>query len=522
MPQPRFITSDSQMIAPGVYVKENAPAVPIRGQRTRRVAFAGECVRGPTGRVVICDSYQRFVDIFGGRDKNSNGGTALGHVWRALQGKRWGAIGVVRVAAAAAVKASFTLETAAGGAGTAIVRVDAANVGTWGNDVLVKVTAATNGDAAYWNLRVKLYGREFVYENICTTGMDNTNSVIGTDDATLIRLVVLASGRPVNNAATVDGADADGYVNLGETVAGFTSVAGTDGTVADSDFTGVGDADPIPLLNSYAGIHACAIVGRSNTAIKNAVETASASSNQRVWFLCPDSATVTRSSAITERASLVGDRMSYWFNHVYITDPVTKEEIAEEPFLFPMSIISQTDPDVHVGDFDNVTLTRAARRVYNELDPSARDALTTGGVSFMLHDQDQFGNDVIIPGHAVTCDLSVNNRDLDGRYMKDFILDAIAQRLRGDQFKGNTPANRANRASAVCTFLDNMARNDRYVLRDDDGRPQYQYVNDSSVNSSIDQADGTQRELLICQLIPKNIRIQLNATIGVDASISEQ
>src|SRR3990172_9155345 len=111
MPQPRFITSDSQMIAPGVYVKENAPAVPVRGQRNRRAGFVGQCVRGPTGKVVICDSYQRFIDVFGGRDKNSNGGAILGHVWKALQGKRWGAIGVVRAAAAAAVKASFTLES---------------------------------------------------------------------------------------------------------------------------------------------------------------------------------------------------------------------------------------------------------------------------------------------------------------------------------------------------------------------------------------------------------------------------
>lgn len=522
MPAVRYITSDSQMIAPGVYVKENAPAVPIRGQRNRVIAFGGQCVRGPVGRLVMCDSYQRFLDVFGGRDYNANGGTIIGHVWKALQGKRWGRIGVYRAAAAAAATASFTLESAAGGAGTVIGVLSASSPGLWGNDVQFKVTAATNGDAAYWNLRVKLYGKEYVFENICTTGMDNSTQVIGNDDGTLVRFTRSNSGRPVNNAASTDGADSDGWTNLGETVTDFTSVAGTDGAIADSDYTAADGL--IDTLNSQIGIHAVAVVGRSNSTIKDAIETAAATANQRVWFICPDAASTTRGDAITERAGLVGGRMSYWFNHVYITDPVTLEEVVEEPFLYPMSIISQTDPDVHVGDTDNAQYTRSARRVYNDnLDGPKRDALTTGGVSFMLHDQDQNGNDIIIPGNAVTCDFARNNRELDGRYMKDFILDALAQRLRGDQFKGNTPLNRANRASACSTFLEGLARNDRYVLRTSAyPKGEFQYVNDETVNNADDQADGDQRELCVVRLIPKNIRILLNATIGTDATVTEQ
>jgi len=101
-------------------------------------------------------------------------------------------------------------------------------------------------------------------------------------------------------------------------------------------------------------------------------------------------------------------------------------------------------------------------------------------------------------------------------------MDALAQRLRGDHFKGNTPTNRADRASACSSFLNTLAKSGRYIQTSEDGVPQYQYVNDMSVNSEADQADGLQRELLIARLIPKNKRIQLNATIGVDATISEQ
>lgn len=521
MPQIRYITSDSQMIAPGVYIKENAPASPVRGQRTRRAGFAGQCVRGPTGKAVLCDSYGRFLDVFGARDKNTSGGTILGHVWKALQGKYWGAIYVVRVAAAAAVKASFTLETAAGGGGTAVLRVDASSVGTWGNDVGWKVLAATNGDANAFNLSIRLYGKLYLFENIkITTGFDNTNVVIGTDDATLIRLAKLADGRPNNSTPSTDGADTDGYTLLGQTVAGYTSVLGTDGVIADSDYTVAGG--PIDTLNGTIGVHACAVVGRSNTAVKTAIATAAASASQKVWFACPDSETVTQSTAITERATFNTQRMSYWFNHDYITDPITREEIVEEPFLFPMSVITQTDPDVHVGDFDNANLYAACRRVYNALTDPNRDAMTTGGLSWMQQDFDASGNLVNIAGNAVTCDFAVNNRDLDARYMKDFLLDAIGQRLKGDQFKGNSRKNRANRAGACSSFLNALAKSQRYVNTLEDGTPQYQYVNDATVNSSADQAQGIQKELMIVQLIPKNKIIELQATIGVDAKISEQ
>lgn len=523
MPEISYITSQSQMDAPGVYVIERAPAVPIRGQRNRVIGLAGQCVRGPVGRAVEITDYKRFEAVFGGRDKNSNGGTIIGHVWKALQGKRWGKFFVVRVAAAAAVKASFTLESAAGGGGTANLRVDASSPGTWGNDVGIKVTAASNGDANYFDLLVRLYGVVTRYANInIQAGIDNTNQVIGTDDATLIRLVKLADGRPVNNAASTDGADADGFVKLGQSVASYTSVAGTDGSIADADYTSTASTGPITILNKKKGIHACAIVGRSNSAVRGAIVTASATTAQRTWFMCDNDETVTQATAITTRAAINSQRISFWWNHVYLTDPITLEEMVEEPFLLPMCIISQTDPDVHVADFDNAIYSKYARRCYNELDRSDRGALDTGGLSFVWQDEDANGNVAILPGNGLTCSFTPNDKQLDGRYMKDFILDLVAKALIGSMFKGNTPEARAERAGAVTGALNDLARTQRYVQKNDKGVPQFKYVNDGSVNVVADQQDGDQQELLICTLIPKNLRIVLNAVIGTDAVVTEQ
>lgn len=627
MPQVRYITSESQIGAPGTYVLEQAPASPVKGQKVRTVGLAGQCSRGPVGKYVYCNSYKRFLDVFGSRDHNSNGGTVYGHIWRALQGKYWGGMYIARVAAAAAVKASFTLESAAGGAGVALLTVTAYGPGIEGNDIQIKVTDATNGDANYFNLVTKLYGVVKLYQNVTIqTGLDNTNQVIGTDDATLIRVTKVADGRPYSSIASIDGADSNGYTKLGTAVvykqldlstktthantvirsrlpnttphvvflhasvgaagvltevgnvvtinyltatttvtqlealigtstlievltpgtganiltqpaddftdtalgagASFTSVVGADGGIADSDYIAAGG--PMELLNNTRGIHAAAVVGRSNTAIKAKVAALNLLTAQRVWFICPDDSTIQVAAAVTERAALFGGRMSYWFNHEYIIDSITLETIQVEPFLLPMSIISQTNPDVHVGDFDNAVYTGGSQGVTFELSDADRDSLNgtdsvPGGVSFIHRDLDAVGNDVVIPGNALTCDFAENNEDLDGRYMKDFLLDALAQRLRGDQFKGNTKKNRAARAAACSGFLTTLAKNDQYIMRDEtSGKPQFTYKNDETVNTTQDQAGGLQREVLIAQLIPKNKQILLSATIGVDATISEQ
>lgn len=522
MPQPRYITSESQIGAPGVYILEQAPASPVRGQRRRTGGFAGQCVRGPASKPILCQSYQRFVDVFGERDHNSNGGPVYGHVWRALQGKYWGPIYVVRVAASDAVKASFNFESAAGGGGTEIIEVEAYGSGIDGNEIQAKVTAATNGDANYFNLVVKLYGKVKLFPNItCHLALDNTNQVIGNDDGTIIRVTKLAPGRPVNNAPSTDGADADGYLFLGQTVANYTSVAGSDGTIADTDYTVAGG--PMEILNNTRGVQACAVVGRMNTNIKAKIALLGSIAAQRVWFECPDDETISVNDAVTERAAIFGGRLSYWFNHEYITDPITLETILVEPFLLPMSIITQTDPDIHPGDFDNVAFVGGSRGIFAELSDPDRDLLDGGGVSFINRDLDANGNSVVIPGNALTCDFAVNNEDLDGRYMKDFILDALGQRLRGDQFKGNTKKNRAARSAACSGFLTTLAKNDRYIMRDEDtGKAQFTYTNDLSVNNTDDQARGLQREKLVARMIPKNKELLLMATIGVDATITEQ
>src|SRR6478735_3441232 len=102
MPAPYFTTNDSDIgRLEGLYIKERKPPIAIQGVSRNRVAVAGATVRGPIGVAVEVGSVQRFLDIYGPRNKD-NSGTITNMVWKFLLNKQFGGITVVRAAAAAA------------------------------------------------------------------------------------------------------------------------------------------------------------------------------------------------------------------------------------------------------------------------------------------------------------------------------------------------------------------------------------------------------------------------------------
>lgn len=524
MPALRFQSGTSDAFgAPGTYIKELATSAPVQGLFLGITGVVGECVRGPVGRYVEIQSFQRFVDVFGGRDKGINGGAVVGKIWAALQGKSFGILYVVRAAAAAAVAASFALEAAAGGAGTPILTITASSVGTWGNDVGWKVAAASDGDANHFNLSIQIYGKTFLYENIDVSGTnDNTAIVVDNDDAVPIVLTKLAAGRPVNSVPTVDGADANGYTKLGQVVAGFTAVAGTDGVIADTDFTGTGKG--MEIINSTLGINTCFVAGRSNTAIKAKILALCPTANLRLWLSCPDSETIGLAAAVTEVGTLRDRRLAYVFNHTYITDPVTGLQMVEEPVARMASVLSQIDPDVHPGVVDTADLNKAVIRTQLELGDADRDLADRNGITYFSRDLDANGNQVFLYGNGRTTDLTVNNSQIDGQRQKYFLIAGLGQRMRGDEKKSNTAAVRRARKAAFEAWLTELAlgQPQRFVATDDKNVPQFEVKNDSQVNAQTDVDAGIQRDLVRVKLITKNLYLQLQVEIGTGVTFSFQ
>lgn len=528
MPQPRYQSGLSDAFgAPGTYIKELAVSAPVRGVFRNITGITGEAVRGPVGRYVEINSMQRFVDVYGGRDKGVNGGTAVGLMWLALQNLQFGKLYVVRAAAAAAVTASFDWETTAGGGGTAVLRISATSPGTWGNDVMFKVSAASNGVATSFNLTIQLYGKFYIYENlnINTAADDNLSIVVGADDANPVVLTKLASGRPVNTAAGVDGADTNAYVNLGEVVASFTSVAGTDGAIADTDFTGAGKT--MEILNNARGVDQWFVAGRSNAAIKTKLLALAAVANNKLVLGCPDSSAVTLATSITEAGTLRDKHLVYAFNHATMVDPVTGGQYTAEPHAILAAIMSQIEPDVHPGVSETSDFTKGIVRLTNELSDTDRDSADLAGVTFLNRDLDQSGNQVWLFGNGRTTSLTNNDSQIDGQRSKFFLVAGLAQRMRGDEKKPNTAYNRAARKAAFEAWLTELAAGGgpgaRFVNSDELTKvPLFEVKNDQQVNAPSDWQAGIQRDLVRVQLIPKNLYLQLQIQIGTNVTFTIQ
>ncbi len=523
MPQPRYQSGLSdQFGAPGVYIKELGISAPIAGIFKGVTGITGECVKGPVGKIVYCQSYQRFVDVFGGRDKGINGGTVIGKIWQTLQGKQFGMLAVTRAAAAAAVAASFTLETAAGGAGAAVFTLTATSPGTWGNDVMFKVVNASNGVATSFGLLVQLYGKNYLYDNLSYNSTDDNGAlVVGSDDATPVVLTKILPGRPNNSIALTDGADVNGYQKLGTVTAGFVVVTGTDGAIADTDFTGTGKA--MELLNAERGVDHCLVANRSNSAIKTKILALAPVANNRLWLSCPDNETISLATAVTEVGTLRDKHIVYCFNHEYIVDPVTGAQIIDEPHGWMASILSQTDPDVHPGVVETSDLTKSVVRQYNSLADADRDLCDANGITFFNRDLDQSGNAVWLFGNGRTTDLAVNNAQIDGQRSKFYLVAGLAQRMRGDEKKPNTKAIRAARAAAFTGWLTELALGGRFVALDPVSNvPLIEVKNGLEVNVQTDWDAGIQRDLVRAKLIPKNLYLQLQVQIGTTVTFTLQ
>lgn len=508
MPAPLFTSNDAKIRElEGLYIKERNPPATIRGVLFSAVGMFGQTLKGPVGKVVEITSEARFLAVFGGRDTGT--GVLVNHVWKALLNKGMAKVAVVRVAAADAVKASFTLESAAGGLGTAICRVDASSPGVWGNQLGIKVEAASDGTATKFDLLVRdgITGKVTRYANLNLDGTaDNTATVIGTDDATPITVTKLASGRPVNSAASTDGADADGYVLLGQTVANFVSVAGADGTIADGDYYGAGKG--LDQLKAYPGLGVVMPAEYMSATLKAQVKTAAAAATDRLFLVGANSETVGVSTAATDAASYRSDRVVYCYNHAYTVDPVTGSETLTRPESWMAAILAQTDADIHPGEEDTKPMVAGISRLYSPaLERADYVTLRAAGISALEMDE---GAAVFVSG--VTTDLTSGKTEITRRRSADFLQLSVSKELRHVVKKKNTTDRRTAAAAMISAFLDGLKAAGRVV-------EDFQ-VDGEILNTEAGRAAGEERILMRVKLIGHMLHVVLETEIGTGVTVA--
>lgn len=506
MPSPLFTTNDADVTQlEGVYIKETNPPATVVEQSLNTVGIFGATLKGPIGKAVQITSEARFIEVFGGGYLN---GTQINKVWKALLNKGFSSLYIARVYAAAAVKASYTAESAAGGGGTQVLRIDASSVGSWGNSLKWKVSTATNADSNYFNLSIKdtITGKTWLYENINIVTDDNTATVVGTDDGRPVDLAKLASTRPINSAASTDGADSDGYIALGATNAGYSSVSGTDGSIADGDYYGTSKG--FDLLKTLKGVAIVTPAEYMSDNLKSQMKTAAAASSDRLFLIGANDETVGVSSAVSDVGSYRSDRLIYCYDHVYTIDPVTGTEVLTYPMSWMAAVLANTDVDIHPGEEDTKRFLAGITRLYNEsLERADYVSLKAAGIAALEVD---LGSPVFVSG--VVTDLTPGKTEIARRRMADFLQLSAAYTLRFHVKKKNTEARRTAIAATLKGWLSGLKRQGR-VVED--------FVIDMDIlNTQTDRDNGIQRILMRVDLVPHMLSIVLTTEIGTGVTIT--
>lgn len=469
MPAPLF-TSNAADYAKleGAYITEVNPPGAIEGVDINTTFVTGACVRGPVDTAVEITSDSRFLEVFGGRDATADGSGAavIGEVWEMLRQKPFGKLVVVRAALAAGVKASFTLESAAGGAGTALLRIDAASKGLWGNDVEWQVLAATNANANYFNLRLRYLGEVKLYENLTIFGTDdNTLGIIGTDDANWVTMTKLAGGRPVTSASGVDGADTDAvtdawYTNLGQTVASFTSVAGTDSTPVDVDYTATGRA--LDVLATYQGAGALLVAKRANATINGYLNTLAAANSEKAFLLWNGTIGASKATVISDVASYrSSNRAIYCYNSPYQLDPMTATQVQVPPHQYMASILSGTDANEHIGSQRTKKMTAGITKLTATL--TRQDYIDLRAAGICALEKSPTGGFLFVSG--VLTDLTSGKTQIARRRCADLLQISAAARLQYYVDEENTEEKRAALVGELVSFSDGL-KSDRRIVKD--------------------------------------------------------
>lgn len=486
MPATLYTSNASEYLRhPGMYVTEVDPPGFVKGVALNALGVIGQTLRGPVNQVVEITSFARFTEVFGHRSRYGSS-TEVNFVRQFLIAKQFGKVYVCRAAAAAAAAAERDFVATA----TPIINVAATSPGAWGADLTVEILAASDGVSTSFNLKVNYRGGSVTYKNLTVTGStDNLAEVIGTDLGNLVVVTKLANGRPDNIGATA-----------------LTDTAGSDGTIADADYTGTGDV--IDQIKAYPGVAFVASADRMTAAVKGAFYTAAQASSDRIFLLWSGTHGDSIATAAADAASYRSDRILYCFNSPYIIDPETATEVRVPPHSFMASVLAMTDVDFDPIDSDaKQYLSGISRLTYESLTREDFITLSEAGISAIEKlDGFNFANSVV---NSLTAGLELITR----RRMADYLILSMAGRMRYFVGKLGTTVNRLQMGGELIAFNQGLK---------DEGRIVQDFsVEQDSVNTEASRSQHQENVLVLVDLLPHMRSLVLQAQVGTTVVIQQ-
>lgn len=521
MPAPLFTSNQSEFTRlEGLYIFEQNPPGFVRGVSLGTVGIFGRCVRGPVDEAIEITSESRFLEVFGGRSNSADGsGTLVGDVWRDLLNKPFGKLVITRAAATGDVAASFTEEDAAGGAGVAIIRIDATSPGVWGNNVGFRIEDATDGVATSFNLLVRYFGTITTYENLNTNGPtdDNLATIIGDDDANNVLVTKLADGRPLNTddqtgvylAALDTGVALTGYMLLGTTVTDYVIVLGTTAAVAATDYTAAGRA--FDQLKDYKGVSIVLCSEADTEATVDSVNTTmlthAATSSDRLFLMWSGSHADSRATVVSDVDAFTrNDRVVFCYNSAKTLDPETALTITTPPHAWMASILSQTDVDIHPGEEATKSFSAGITGLQDEsLTREDYVALREGGIAALERDE----GFLFVSGVVIS--LTPGKTEITRRRSADFLQLSAAGRLKFFVKKKNLAETRRVMGGELVAFSQGLQDTQRVVEAFE--------VDQESVNTAAQRSQGLEFILWRVKLIGHILFLVLKTEIGTGVTI---
>jgi phage tail sheath protein FI len=438
---PVFITSTSTATRHAAYAIEKTPPTTIVATGTGVAALCGVFPWGPdsaTDPIYTPTSVSDRTATFAPYGMDHTGSAYLSTIRKGFP-----TLKCVRILGSAAAKAVATLTNAVP---TNLITLTAKYKGVAGNSLIATVSAASDGDANHFNLKVSVTGASGTTEDF----LQNLNySGTGSDSAPdfskcflLGAITRLANGRPTNGTYTFS-TGADGTINS----ARYLGTAGT------------GDAG-IAKLEGDKTVRAvfCDDPGNTDRAAVNAglVAHAILMGDRRAYI--NGNSGLSASAVKTDRANYSSDRCNYIGPWVYIRDDIDGTLRLAPPAAFAAAVDTQLSPSTSLAWKNSEVQAMLTGIADLETDyGAAAGDLSNNGI--VVINREASGGFTFESDNTTATLANPSLRKGKRRKMVDFIGISFVDSTRGSVDSPNVDVNREDLRIALDNFMSNLKTN---------------------------------------------------------------
>ncbi len=466
----------------GIIIDEQTPPPSISGVAANVGILVGQFERGPLELSLPMGSIGEFHEIYG---KSSFSGN------KQLKNKKFGQLKIIRAVAAAAAKATLTVDDGGTPTPVDILKFDAKYVGAYGNSIKVTIEAGSSVGRKYTiqDTSANAVLPVEIYDNV-----EVADIVAATFAASkLVDVTVLAvTAEPANMVATA-------------------LASGSDGTIADTDYedaiekAGVEKAGNVLFLDSY------------NATRNGYLKTHCATYQDKMAIVCgavgDDKAAAI--SAVAGYRDTDGRIIYAW---PYVQTSIDGALEWTPPAAWVASIFTQVSPHVALSYTANSKYLGGITDLKYKESRNGYIALDAAGVCALEYDAD-IG--FLVKNAVTTQIVNSSKKTILRRRMADYLQDSIAYFLKNYQNDVNSKEKRTEVKGAILDFDTRLVRDGILPGAEDVKGGAPLLVDTESLNTDSVVAQGMFKILYKRRIFSSMRYIVLTAEIGESVVVTE-